>query len=227
MGNLSTLFFPAPSRILDTFSTLLAEGTLPSNLLFSLRRMVFGLAIGGTIGTVLGLVLGWSRPLREIFDPVIAAVHPIPKITIFPMIIIIFGLGEPSKLIVIALATFFPMLINSMAGVSGLSNTYFEVAQNYGMSRWDTLRRVVLPGSLPMILAGLRLALNSALVLTIVVEMLTSYNGLGDMVALAWATLRTHYLYATLIVIAALGVSFNLLVTLLMRRFASWVEVNG
>jgi NitT/TauT family transport system permease protein len=221
-GNVSSLFFPAPTTIVRTLVTLTQDGTIPSNTVISLRRLSSGLLAGGLPGMLIGLMLGWSKPLREVFDPLIAAIHPIPKISILPMIILIFGLGETSKLIIVGLATFFPMLINSMAGVYQLSPTYFDVAENYGLSRWATFRRVVLPGSLPMILTGVRLALNSALVLTIVIELVMSQNGLGDMIGFAWNTLRTTYLYATLCVIAALGTGFNEIVRFLTRRLVPW-----
>lgn len=221
-GNISSLFFPAPSRIAGTFSDLLRDGTIHSNVFASTRRLFVGLFIGGGLGTVTGLILGWYRPLREVFDPILAALHPIPKVSILPMIIIIFGIGETTKLIVVALSTFFPMLINTMAGVIQLNPTYFEVAKNYGMSPWSVFRRIVLVGSLPMILPGLRLALNSALVLTIVVELITSLDGLGEMIGFAWRTLRTPQLYATLCVIALIGISFNQLVRLLQRILVPW-----
>ena len=222
MGNVSKLFFPAPSQIAQTFMELLRDGTLHTNVLASTRRLLLGLLIGGGIGTVIGLLLGWSETLREIFDPIIAALHPIPKVSILPMIIIIFGIGETTKLIVVALSTFFPMLINTMAGVMMLNPTYFDVAKNYGMSRWNIFRQIIIPGSLPMMLPGLRIALNSALVLTIVVELITSLDGVGEMIGFAWRTLRTRELYATLCVIALLGILFNLIVRILTKVLIPW-----
>jgi len=119
-------------------------------------------------------------------------------------------------------AVFFPMLINTMAGVRQISPIYFEVAKNYGASLFKVLTRVVVPGSLPLVLTGTRLALNTALVLTIAVEVVAAQEGLGEMIWFAWQTLRTEELYATLIVIAALGISFNLILQRLTARLVPW-----
>ena len=151
---ISTLFFPSPSTIMITFWEMLVGGKIISNLAISLGRVVVGVVAGLVPGVILGLAMGWSKRVRNIFDPFIAATNPIPKLAIFPLIMIIFGIGEASKIVAIAITTFFPMLINSMAGVRQLNPVFFEVAQNYGANRWKTFTRVVLPGSLPMILAG-------------------------------------------------------------------------
>lgn len=219
---MSALFFPAPSTIAQTFKELVASGQMTTHLVATARRLFAGFFIGGTSGLILGLAMGWSTHLRNVFDPLVAAAHPIPKIAIFPLIIILFGIGEASKIVIIALATFFPMLINSMAGVRQISPTYFEVAKNYGARAGRLLWRVILPGSLPLILAGVRLALNSALVLTIAIELITAQEGLGALIGFAWRTLRTGELYASLGTIAVLGISFNVFVHLLMIRLVPW-----
>jgi NitT/TauT family transport system permease protein len=166
--------------------------------------------------------MGWSRSLRAALDPLVAAVHPLPKIAVLPLIMIIFGIGESSKIVVIAVGTFFPMLINSMAGVRQISPIHFEVAENYGASPFKVLTRVIIPGSLPLVLAGARLALNIALLLTIAVELVSAREGLGEMIWFAWQTLRTEELYASLVVIGALGVTFNLLLQALSQRLVPW-----
>jgi NitT/TauT family transport system permease protein len=148
---------------------MIVQGTIFPHIKATVSRLVLGFLIGGSAGLFLGLSMGWSQRLRTIVDPMIAAIHPIPKIAIFPLIMIIFGIGEASKVAAIAIAAFFPMLINSMAGVRQLNPVYFEVTHNYGASAWKTFSRVVFPGSLPSILAGLRLALNTSMVIAIAV----------------------------------------------------------
>jgi len=210
-GRISRLFFPAPSSILITLWHLVTSGEMVSNLMASLVRIGWGIIFGLVPGVIIGLAMGWSPRIRKFVDPFIAAIHPIPKIAIFPLIMILFGLGEVSKIVAISISTFFPALINSMAGVRQLNPVFFEVAQNYGANRWKTFTHVVFPGSLPMILAGARIAFNMALVITVSVELLTAREGLGVMIWFAWETLRTQDLYATLVVIAALGMALNLL----------------
>ncbi|MBN1314243.1 MAG: ABC transporter permease [Anaerolineales bacterium] len=221
-GAISLLFFPAPSTIIATLFNLLANGELVTNTGATLSRLLRGFVLGGAPGLVLGLAMGWSRRLRAIIDPFIAAFHPVPKIAILPLIMIIFGIGETSKVVIIAVTTFFPMLINTMAGVRQISPTYFEVAENYGANLYQLFTRVVFPGSLPLILTGARLSLNIALLLTIAVELVSSRDGLGDMIWFAWETLRTEELYACLVVIAVLGIAFNLLLQFLTGRLAPW-----
>ena len=219
---ISTLFFPAPSVIVATFFRLLRDGTIPAHLLNTLRRLVTGFAAGAFPALVLGLAMGCSRRRRAAVDPLLAAVHPIPKIAILPLIMIIFGMGEISKVILVAAGAFFPILINTVAGVRQISPIHFEVAQNYGASRFRLFTRVLLPGSLPMVLAGVRLGLNVALLLTITSEIILAAPGLGHIIWLAWETFRTEEIYAALIVIASLGIAFSVGLQYLARRLVPW-----
>lgn len=227
---ISTLFFPAPHEILVTFWKMLVAGKFvafhkpdfPGNLIVSLIRVALGVLAGLLPGVLLGLAMGWSKRVREVLDPFIAATNPIPKLAIFPLIMIIFGIGEASKIVSIAITTFFPMLINSMAGVRQLNPVYFEVAQNYGANRWKTFTRVVLPGSLPMILAGFRIAFSLAFVITIAVELLTANAGLGVLIWFSWETLRTEDLYATLFVISVVGYLINVVLVKFSYYLTPW-----
>lgn len=223
-GRLSPLFFPAPSAIALTLVQLLISGELATHVGATLSRVFLGFALGGVPGLILGLTMGWSRRLRVVVDPFIAAAHPVPKIAILPLIMIVFGIGETSKVVVVAVASFFPLLINTMAGVRQISPIYFEVAENYGASLIKVFTRVVVPGSLPLVLTGARLALNTALLLTIAVELVVAKEGLGEMIWFAWQTLRIEKLYASLIVTAALGIGFNLTLQRLALHLVPWHE---
>jgi ABC-type nitrate/sulfonate/bicarbonate transport system permease component len=221
-GHISPLFFPAPSNILKTLWHMITSGDMGKNLASSLVRIGWGSLFGIVPGVIIGLAMGWSIRIRKIVDPFIAAIHPIPKIAIFPLIMIVFGIGDISKIAAIAVSAFFPMLINSMAGVRQLNPIYFEVAQNYGSTTWKTFTRIVFPGSLPMILTGARLAINMALVITVSVEMLAATQGLGVLIWFSWETLRTQDLYATLIIIAMVGLAFNFLLQEATVRLTRW-----
>lgn len=224
---ISPLFFPAPSMVIETIFRLFANGELTDNLLATLARLLSGFLLGSLVGLALGITMGWSAATRQVMDPLIAAVHPVPKISIFPLIMIIFGIGALSKTIVIAIAAFFPMVINTMAGVRQISPIYFEVASNYGARPWQVFRHVILPGSSPMILAGVRLALNLSLSITTAIELLMGRNGLGSMIWLSWQTLRIEELYAAVFCLAMIGVSIRLLVNFLASRLVPWQEVNS
>jgi ABC-type nitrate/sulfonate/bicarbonate transport system permease component len=221
-GGLSALFFPAPSTIARTLIRLLTNGELAVNVGATLSRLLLGFALGGLPALILGMAMGWSRRLRAVVDPFIAAAHPVPKIAVLPLIMILFGIGESSKIVTVAVGVFFPMLINTMAGVRQISPIYFEVAENYGASLFKVFTRVVVPGSLPLVLTGARLALNVALLITIAVELVAAQEGLGEMIWFAWETLRTEELYASLLVTAALGIGFNFLLQRLAARLVPW-----
>jgi NitT/TauT family transport system permease protein len=223
VGIVSPTFVPAPTSILRTLGAEIASGVLPGHLAATLGRVVPGLAAGGTAGLLLGLAMGGSRRLRGIVDPFIAALHPVPKLALLPLFMVLLGLGEAPRIAVVALACFFPMLLSAMAGVRQISPIHFEIARNYGASRRQMLMRVVLPGSLPMVLTGVRLAANAALVLAIAVEIASATRGLGSLVWLSWQVFRVELLYATVIVTALLGVGINALLQWSARRLVPWL----
>ncbi|MBN2549957.1 MAG: ABC transporter permease [Anaerolineales bacterium] len=225
-GKVSILFFPAPSTIFSTLFELTVSGKIFEATAATLSRLVIGFIIGSVPGLILGLTMGWLPRVRAIADPIIAALHPIPKIAIFPLIMIIFGIGEASKIVAIAISAFFPVLINSMAGVRQINPVYFEVTKNYGANPWKIFTRVILPGSLPLVLTGARLAINIAMVIGIAVELSAAKEGLGVMVWFSWQTLRTEELYASLIIIGLLGFGINQILQHLSHRLAPWYDLQ-
>jgi NitT/TauT family transport system permease protein len=221
-GHLNELFFPAPSVIARALGRSLADGSMPGDIGATFRRMAIGLLIGGTAGMVTGMLMGWSKAIRGVMDPLVAAVHPIPKVALFPMFLVILGIGEWSKVAVVVAATFFPMVINSMAGVRQIGPVPFEVARNYGASRWRVFTAIVIPGSLSVVTAGVRIAVNTALLVTIAVELVGATDGLGARIWLAWQTFRVEDLYATLFVLSVLGIALNLTLDRARRWIAPW-----
>jgi len=188
----------------------------------TLSRVGLGVLFGAVPGLGLGFAMGWSPRLRVLLDPIVALLHPIPKLAVLPLVMIIFGLGETSRIVVIAIGVFFPMLINAMAGVRQIPAVHFEVAEAYGGRRRHVFAHVILPGSLPSVLTGTRLAFNIGLLLTVAVELITAQHGLGKLIWLAWQTMRTEDLYAALLVISSLGVGFNVVLEQLRRRLVPW-----
>lgn len=205
-----------------TSAQMLMSGKLTVDLGYTLFRLTLGLALGGSLGLFLGLLMGWSDRVRGIAEPVVAATHPLPKLALLPLALIIFGIGESSKVVLIALAAFFPMVINSMAGVRQIDKLTWEVVYLYRARGWIIFRRVIWPGSLPLVLTGLQLALNAALLVTVSVELLSARQGLGATIWLAWQTLRTEELYATLLVIALVGLSSNKLLNWATLHLLPW-----
>jgi len=221
-GFVSPIVAPAPSRILAALANELKTGELQTHLAATAMRLSVGLIIGGTAGILAGIAMGLSWRLRRFADPFVAAAHPLPKIAILPIVMVFLGVGELSKVAVVALGVFFPMLINTMTGVRQISPSYFDVAKSYGATRWKLFTRVVIPASMPMILSGLRIGLNISLVVTISIEIVAASQGLGALIWLSWEVLRIEVLYAALFVTAALGICFNIVMQFLLGRLVPW-----
>lgn len=217
------LFLPAPSSVMERLMLLMKDGTLFTHLMATMVRIAGGLVIGTGIGLAMGLAMGSSASLRRALDPVVAAVHPIPRLAFFPLLIVIFGVGEYSKLAAVALGAFFPMLLNTVAGIRGMNPVHLELARNYGATRQQMFLRILLPGSMPLMLTGLRLSSNVAFHSTIGVEMVGSRTGIGSLLWLSWQTFRIDQLYAVLVVIAAIGIGLATLIRWVTARSAPWM----
>jgi NitT/TauT family transport system permease protein len=202
----------------------MGRDALLGHLLVTLGRVAAGLALGAGVGLILGLTLGTFRRVRAVVDPFVAAIHPIPKLALLPLLMLFLGLGEWPKIVVIAAASFFPMLLNTMAGVRQISGVHFDVARVYGATTGRIIMRVVLPGSVPMVLTGVRLAANVAFLSAIAVEMVTAQRGLGSVIWLSWQTLQVDMLYATLALIAVFGIALNAALQWAARHGAPWLS---
>ncbi len=223
LGLISSSIFPPPSKIFVTFAALIIDGTLLSSSGATLFRFFTGVLVGSVIGATLGLIMGWWRPLNSFLSPWINAFYPIPKIAIFPLLLVIFGIGERSKFIAIMLGAFFPMVVTTINGVQQISRIYFEVGKNYGVRGFKVFSHILLPGSLPSIMTGLRLAVNSGFVIAISVEVISARNGLGVLLWYGWQTFRVADLFAALIVISILGIIINYLLEKIMIRMVPWM----
>lgn len=222
-GLYTGLFLPAPSTIAAAIVAMIADGSLATNLGLTLLRISGGLLVGATAGVLLGLTMGLSRRARRLMDPIVAALHPIPRIAFFPLLIVLFGIGELSKLAAVSLGAFFPMLLNTVAGVRGMNPVHIELARSFGASRRQMFTRVLLPGSIPLMLTGLRLSANVAFHATIGVEMVGSRTGIGSMLWLSWQTFRLDNMWASLVVIAAIGIGLATVIRWITAHGAPWL----
>lgn len=217
------LFLPAPSVVLASLWNLITSGVLLQNLAVTMARIAGGLFFGGTIGVSLGLIAGTSRRMRGVIDPMVAALHPIPRLAFFPLLIVVFGLGESSKIAAVSLGAFFPMFLNTVAGVRSMNPVHLDLGRNYGASARQMFVQVLLPGAMPLILTGLRLSANTAFHGTIGVEMVGSRTGIGALLWLSWQTFRIDNLYAILIVIGIIGIGLAKLIRWICDRAAPWL----
>lgn len=218
----ASILFPAPSVIAAVLVRGLRRGELLRTVGATLGRLASGLVLGGVPALGLGLAMGFSPRVRAAVDPLVAAAHAIPKIAILPILMILLGLGEAPKIAVVAAAAFFPLLISTMSGVRQISPIHFEVAHGYGASAPRIFWRVLVPGSLPLILSGTRLAFNAALLITISLEIVAARSGLGATIWMAWQTMRVEELYASLAVTSLIGVGFNSALAFVGRRLVPW-----
>lgn len=216
---IDTRFFPAPSSIAVALWTMAQSGELLDNTAISLQRLFWGFLLGGAPGLVLGILMGISRPIRAIIDPLIAATYPIPKSSILPLILLIFGLGEMSKVVMVAIGVFYPIAINATAGVLQINRIYLDVGKSFKAGRWETFRTIALPGALPFIMTGVKLGAGLGLILIAIAEMVGAKSGIGYMIWSAWETFSVEKMYVGLFVIALIG----FVMTLALNELERWV----
>ncbi|MGI8963332.1 MAG: 1,4-dihydroxy-2-naphthoate octaprenyltransferase [Thermomicrobiales bacterium] len=198
-------FWPAPTVIWDAAVEMGQEGTLLDQLLITVRRIVFGFALGTIPGVILGLAMGLFWPIRTFFMPLSTAIYVIPKIAILPFMFIAFGAGETSNMVTVALSIFFLVALNTMTGVLELDRSLQDVAKNLGASRFVLFTTVALPGALPSMFTGMRLALGFALVVVVGIEFVSARDGLGYLIWNSYQTLRIQQMYVGLAATALLG----------------------
>lgn len=221
-GFIDVRYFPAPSTIFDTLVKLAKSGELWTNTWASLQRLFWGFVVGGIPALVLGILMGLYRPLRAIFDPLIAATYPVPKSALLPLILLIFGLGEGSKVAMVAIGVFFPIVINAVTGVREINKIYLDVGRNFQASRWQVFYTIALPGALPFIMTGVKLGVGMGLILIALAEMVGAKSGLGFMIWNAWEILSVEAMYVGLLMIALIGFVFSLLLNEVERWVVPW-----
>ena len=209
----------SPSLIIQSFIPLLLSGELLYNTSVSVQRVLWGFLGGSIPGILLGISMGLSPFVRSAIEPMIAATYPIPKLALMPLILLIFGLGETSKIFTIAIGVFYLVVINTMAGVLNIDKIYLDVAKNFGASRKDFYLTVAFPGALPMIFAGLKLGMGMALILIVAAELSAAKAGIGWMIWRAYDMFDIEQMFVALIMLSLLGYIFSLL----LDKIESWV----
>lgn len=201
---------------------LTSSGELSENLLASLERVARGLAIALPAGLVLGLLAGGMRLAEDLVDAPLQAMRMLPHLALAPVFIIWFGVDEPYKTALIASGPIFPLYLNVFHGLRGVDAKYLESARSCGVTRWEMIRRVVIPGALPQIFVGIRLALGSAWLTLVVAEQTATAKGLGFMLNDAREFMRMDDIFVVLVVYALLGLGTDALVRLVERRALGW-----
>jgi len=215
-------FIPTPSDIAVQFWAMTMSGELGWHVSVTLYRVAMGFVIGTVPGIAMGLFMAMFRPVRIFFDPLIAALFPIPKIALMPLLLLAFGFGDASKVALVAIAVFFPVIINTYAGASNIEKIYWDVAKNYGASQSIVFRRVVFFGALPMIFAGLRIALAVSFIVLVAAEFVATKSGLGYLIWNSWELLEVTTMFCGIVTIGILGLITSALFQELERKVIPW-----
>lgn len=222
VGWVSPAVFPPLDRIAVALWNGIASGALVDDITISLQRagLAFGAAVG--LGIPLGLLMGQLRAVERALDPILQLFRQTSALALYPVFILLMGLGETSKVFVIFWATLFPILLATIGGVKQVDRKLVEMAESYGASRVQVFRRVILPASVPAIFVGLRLSATTALLLLIAAEMIGANKGIGFQVMNAQYNFQIPLMFAAIFLMAGLGLAANGILVLLQRRLCRW-----
>jgi ABC-type nitrate/sulfonate/bicarbonate transport system permease component len=221
---LNPLFFPPPTALLATLGALLKSGEAERQVAHTLIRTGVGFAVGVLAGAAISAILSLSATMRRATEPLMAALYSTPRLTLLPMVMLLFGVNNASRIFLVAMGTALLMVIQISDAVRAVNRDYVDMARNYGASPAVVIRKVYLQACLPQIFTALRIAFSRALVLTISVELLNCDDGLGSMIWSAWQTFAIEKLYVGIGLAALLGLLFQWLFARLETRLAPWKE---
>jgi len=219
------LFIAPPSSVVKAFAKMVESGEIIRHLSATFQEFAYGLAAAIVVGLVVGYFAGTSRLADNILDPWIGAFYSVPIITIVPLIIIWFGLGIFSKVIVVFLVTVVAIVLNTGSGIKSIERSWFEVARVYRLGTMETLRKVMVPAALPFVLTGIRLAVGRALLGVVVAELMASQAGLGFLLRDAAEVYDTARLLVGVVMLAVIGVGSFVGIRAVERRIAPWREL--
>ena len=201
------IILPAPSSIFRYLAAMTADGSLPYNLGITLLRILAGFAVAGFLGVLAGVLMGMSRLVSRVLDPWIAALYPLPKISLIPLLIIWLGTGETYILTISVITAFFPVVISTYAGIRQSDEGLVKAARDLGANQRQIQTRVIIPAALPSISAGLQLGMGVTIILVVAAEMIGGSNqsGMGYLLIHYGQVMETEKVFACLIVLAVFG----------------------
>lgn len=221
-GLVSPIFLPSPARVVRALVDLAVTGDLWRHLSASLVRIGYGWVLGTLFGVAAGLMIGLFTVSRAVGLPLVAALFPIPKIALLPLLILWLGIGEGSKVATIALSVFFPTVISTFSGVDSVPRNLIRMAQSFNVPLWRIIAQVLLPGALAGMLAGFRISIAAALLVLVAAEMIGAQYGLGAFLILTGNMMQTDRLMAGVVVVSILGLAMAFVVGSLERRLLRW-----
>jgi ABC-type nitrate/sulfonate/bicarbonate transport system permease component len=225
-GVWSPLLFPSLGRIFQQLVLFFSTPASMLEALVSLQRALGGFALAAVVGILLGMLMGRSRLVAALLDPLFSGTYAVPKLALFPIFIFVFGIGSLSKVALVFLECLYPIVIMTYAGARDVNRALLWSAQNMGASRAAILRRVVIPATTPFIFAGFRVAVPVAMIVVVITEMVSSADGLGYQVIYAMSSFKTDRMLAIVVVIAALGYALDKAVVLARDRLIYWEKLD-
>jgi NitT/TauT family transport system permease protein len=228
LRGIAPIYLPAPSSVFVYLSRMIADGSMPYHLGITLLRIFVGFALAAVCGIVLGVLMGMSRTVARVADVWIAALYPLPKISLIPLLIIWVGTGEAYKIVISAISAFFPIVISTYAGIRQTDRGLIKAAKDLGANARQIQLKVVIPGASPSIFAGLHLGMGIAIILVVAAEMIggSSQGGMGWLLISSGQVMETEKVFASLIVLAVVGAVVIKLQQWIDRRVAPWVNYN-
>ena len=224
---MDTPTWPPVTRIFQAWIADLLDGSLVVNLLATLWRQMLGYWLAVVLGVSVGLAIGYYRIAYNLMEPLIEIFRPIPGPAYLPVLVLFVGIGDEMKVVLILVASFFPILLNTYSGVRAIDPVQFDTARTLGLTTAQTLREIVLPAALPQILTGMRISLAISLILAILSEMIVSNNGLGYFTLLAERTFKVPDMYAGIFTLAMFGYVLNRLFLLGESRLVRWHQESS
>ncbi|WP_122281417.1 ABC transporter permease [Pseudomonas syringae] len=221
IGWLPSYQMPAPSEIVLTLRDL-ADGALWKHISASLLRVLSGFVIGASLALVFAAWVGLSREAEAYLEPTFAGLRSIPSLAWVPLLLLWLGIGETSKIVLIAIGAFFPVYLNGVAAIRGIDRKLVEVGQMYGFSRYRLTRRILLPAALPGLFTGLRSGMSLSWMFLVAAELIAATKGLGYLLSDGRETSRPDIVLAAIIVLATLGKLSDGLLAGLEKRFLAW-----
>lgn len=221
-GNTPESILPKISTVGKTIGAMWTAGSLQEDLIISLQRVVEGYLISAVLGIVLGTIMGMSETVRKIFQPTVTTIRQIPIMAWIPLLILWCGIGEASKIVIIVIASFFPIMVNTLSGISQTPLEYVEVAKLYKISKWKTFIRVYLPHALPHIQTGLKLGLGVSWMAVVAAELIASTSGIGYRMSYARTLMQSDVVIICMIVIGIIGILMDKLLTIIFTALTPW-----
>ncbi|MBX5493205.1 MAG: ABC transporter permease [Chloroflexi bacterium] len=251
LPQVNPMFTSAPSRILNAANGLffaggiqavlaglaagnlaavwgaIAGGSIWKDMWVSFQEYIYGYLLAVAIGIPMGVLMGWYRRVNYVFEPFVSALYATPRVALLPLFIIWFGIGMNSKIAVVFAGALFPILISTFSGIRALDASFLKCARSFGANDWQIFQTIALPGSIPFIITGLRLAVGRAAIGVVVGEMYAATAGVGYLITVAGATFQTDRVFVGVVIICFFVMAKMALLQMLEHRFEPWRQRVG